>query len=71
MRWLAIKRKDGEVDEYAIAFATHTVSKALVDGEPVYTAWRLRKEPPGEILGTADTAAGAKLMVEEDAKRGR
>lgn len=72
MKWLAIKRADGERDEYAIAFATHTVCKTLHEGKASFNAWRLAKDGQvGTLLGAADTAAGAKLIVENDAREKR
>lgn len=67
MRWLAIKRKDGEADLYAIAFCTHTVSKAIVNGKPTFEAWRLNAGAASS-LGNFRNAELAKLAVENDAR---
>ena len=66
MRWLAVKKRDGSTDEFAIALASHTVSKAYVKGDVVFTAWRLTS--PATLLGNSDKAEGAKLIAEEDAR---
>lgn len=68
MRWLALKKLDGAIDQYAIGYVTYTVAKVIVDGTPQFEAYRLAYNGR-EFLGTADTAAGAKLIVERCSRK--
>lgn len=69
MKWLAIKRKDGSVDRYAMAYATHTVALVFVHAEARYEVWRLGE--PAVRLGDFKTSAEAQMACEQDTKQGR
>lgn len=63
MKWLALNRKDGQRDLYAIGFVTHTVCKVYVLDQLTYEAWRL----PGTRLGGGYlTAQAAEAVCEAD-----
>jgi hypothetical protein len=71
MRWLGIRKTlDGEIDKYAVAYATHTVAMVTVYGHDLFEAWRLTGTQPGEaiLLGRKKTPAAAKLLCELDAR---
>jgi hypothetical protein len=60
LKWMALKRKDGGRDEYAIGRVTHTVCK--VGNE--YETWRLDKPPVH--LGMSPTSVAAQKVAEKD-----
>jgi hypothetical protein len=60
LKWLALKRKDGTRDDYAIGLVTHTVCKV---GEEFET-WRLDK--PLVHLGMSPSCAEAQAKAEKD-----
>jgi len=64
MKWLAIKRKDGSVDPYAIGYVSHTVAKVMVMDQPRYEAWRL--VAPAVMLGSYPQAKEAQAACERD-----
>jgi hypothetical protein len=64
MKWLALKRKDGGKDEYAIGLVTHTVCK--IGNE--YETWRLDKPEPLH-LGMSSSSAEAQTKAEKDARK--
>jgi len=69
-RWFGIKKANGQVDEYAICFATHTVCKVVVAGKARFEAYRLGT--PSVSIGTFYGERGpdaAKLACEQDAKK--
>ena len=55
---MALNRKDGQKDKYAIGFVTHTVCKVSVMGKPTYEAWRLPAERLGGGYKSAEEAQG-------------
>lgn len=59
---MALNRKDGKRDLYAIGFVTHTVCKVRVKGEWIYEGWRL----PSERLGGFPNAQEAQTACEDD-----
>lgn len=62
MKWMALNRKDGQRDLYAIGFVTHTVCKVYVQRKLIYEAWRL----PGERLGGYSNLQDAQSECERD-----
>lgn len=69
MRWLAIKKRNGKLDEFAMCFATHTVAMTGDGGTRRYQAWRLgRKSEDSVLLDVFETSAAACAAVEQDAR---
>lgn len=70
MKWYGIKKTNGQIDEYAICFATHTVCKVIVGGKARFEAYRLGSPPEciGTFHGTSAPEA-AKLACEQDANK--
>lgn len=71
-RWLALKRKDDSLEQYAIGFVSHTVCKTVNNGKTLFEAWRVSSEftesVPLGVFSGANAFELAKLCVENDAR---